>query len=597
MAPGPSLRKACEEVEEAAAARETPPCSCPYNFDDTVSMEPERKKARMDGGAVAVLALANNAKVVAPYPDWKRARDPQFLKVLHGELDLRKEGCKVEREEWTPGLVHELVRGYAGILLARPRGGSADPALLVQREEWEQVAAQLAGHPDCCKVPRGWKEVRAKFDKLRKRYLSEKLSPDAAAGSSRWPYLAAMAGVHQLTMERVGPACLDSSGLQPGGEASEPNGLDVPGVVVAGAAEPLLFVAPFLGTELLSGPVVARGGKEGAVPAVPPEDAFHDPPQAGSSTSYTAAAAGAGAGASAGAGACTAAAEGKAPECGGACFGSWWCPDARRRSLSLRGRIGRGRVYGAYCASFSPVAAEILGLANYDFVVVDLEYGPCDYAHTLPILHALASTGCPSVLRVPSKSATDVRRALDLGPSGIIFPGVETAEAAEALVETCRASGPRPLVRSSLYGMAAAGAGRDPPNDDVFVICEVSSVAANVADIAAVEGVDCVQLVPLSLQASLEGLFQDRGRARAQLHGLMRHAEDAVLGCTRKTPLYLAALATSELSSATLFSRNYHMVSGAVDISLLRDAAMADVANRFGRARNTTASSSLPIIS
>ncbi|KAG8390801.1 hypothetical protein BUALT_Bualt01G0121300 [Buddleja alternifolia] len=93
------------------------------------------------------------------------------------------------------------------------------------------------------------------------------------------------------------------------------------------------------------------------------------------------------------------------------------------RPQSLKSRLKNGEtLYGNFLLTFSPTIAEIVGLAGYDFVVVDMEHGHGGISAALSCLRALAATNTAAILRLPESSATWTKRALDIGPQGIMFP-------------------------------------------------------------------------------------------------------------------------------------------------------------------------------
>ncbi|KAJ0048961.1 hypothetical protein Pint_14836 [Pistacia integerrima] len=104
-------------------------------------------------------------------------------------------------------------------------------------------------------------------------------------------------------------------------------------------------------------------------------------------------------------------------------------------------------------------------------------------------------------------------------------------------------------------------------------MCQVESAdgVKKVEEIAAVDGVDCVQMGPLDLSASL-GYLWDPGHKKVR--EMMRVAERGVLGGGRA---YLAGFAMPHDGPQEMKSRGYHMVSGAVDVGLFRSAAVEDV--------------------
>ncbi|XP_042509820.1 2-keto-3-deoxy-L-rhamnonate aldolase [Macadamia integrifolia] len=259
---------------------------------------------------------------------------------------------------------------------------------------------------------------------------------------------------------------------------------------------------------------------------------------------------------------------------------------------TLKSRLADGdTLYGLFLLSFSPTMAEIAGLAGYDFVVVDMEHGPGGISDALPCLRALGATGTPAILRLPECSAMWAKKALDLGPQGIMFPMIDNPKLAKKAVSYCRfpPAGERgsahTVVRASKYGI-------DPGylsnyEEELLIMCQVESEEGveKIEDIAAVDGVDCIQMGPLDLSASL-GYLWDPGNRKVR--EVIRKAEKAVLE-SRKTKkgkeggdrggrgAYLGGFAMPHDSPDELRARGYHMVSGAVDVGMFRSAAVEDV--------------------
>ncbi|KAB1216394.1 2-keto-3-deoxy-L-rhamnonate aldolase [Morella rubra] len=252
---------------------------------------------------------------------------------------------------------------------------------------------------------------------------------------------------------------------------------------------------------------------------------------------------------------------------------------------TLKSRLRNGEtLYGLFLLSFSPTVAEIAGLAGYDFVVVDMEHGPGGICDALSCLRALAVTGTPAILRLPESCPTWAKKALDLGPQGIMFPMIEGPKAAKKAVSYCRfpPNGVRgsahTVVRASAYGIDEGYLGNY--EEELLIMCQVESEEAvkRVEEIAAVDGVDCIQMGPLDLSASMGYLWDP---ANKKVKEMMRVAEKAVLGVQAKADVkggaFLAGFAMPHDGPDDLRRRGYHMVSGAVDVGLFRSAAVEDV--------------------
>ncbi|KAL3499080.1 hypothetical protein ACH5RR_041812 [Cinchona calisaya] len=249
---------------------------------------------------------------------------------------------------------------------------------------------------------------------------------------------------------------------------------------------------------------------------------------------------------------------------------------------TLKSRLRNGEtLYGIFLLSFSPTLAEIVGLAGYDFAVVDMEHGHGGISDALPCLHALAATNTAAILRIPESSATWAKKALDLGPQGIMFPMIDGPKSARKAVSYCHfpPNGVRgsahTVVRASAYGIDEGYLSNY--EDELLIMCQVECEEGvkKIKEIAAVEGVDCIQMGPLDLSASF-GYLWDPGHKKVK--EVMRSAEKAVLESKpEEGGAYLAGFAMPHDPSVDLKSRGYQMVSGSVDVGLFRNAAVEDV--------------------
>ncbi|XP_040989364.1 2-keto-3-deoxy-L-rhamnonate aldolase-like [Juglans microcarpa x Juglans regia] len=253
---------------------------------------------------------------------------------------------------------------------------------------------------------------------------------------------------------------------------------------------------------------------------------------------------------------------------------------------SLKSRLHSGEtLYGLFLLSFSPTFAEIAGLAGYDFVVVDMEHGPGGVTDALSCIRALSATGTPAILRLPDSCPIWAKKALDIGPQGIMFPMIEGPKAAKKAVSYCRfppkgvRGSAHTVVRASSYGIDEGYLGNY--EDELLIMCQVESEEGvkRIEEIAAVDGVDCIQMGPLDLSASM-GYLWDPGNKKVK--DMMRTAEKAVLAVGPKPTggtggAYLSGFAMPFDGPDDLRKRGYHMVSGAVDVGLFRTAAVEDV--------------------
>ncbi|GJM99321.1 hypothetical protein PR202_ga16411 [Eleusine coracana subsp. coracana] len=261
---------------------------------------------------------------------------------------------------------------------------------------------------------------------------------------------------------------------------------------------------------------------------------------------------------------------------------------------SLKSRLAAGdTLYGLFLLSFSPTFAELAALAGYDYVVVDMEHGPGGIPEALACLRALDAAHTPAVLRLPEASPVWAKKALDLGPAGLMLPAVESPAAAAEAVSCCRypprgvRGAAHTVVRASNYGLDDSYLSRC--EDETLIMCQVETAAgiAEVEAIAAVDGVDVVQMGPLDLSASM-GYLWDPGNRKVR--ATLREAERKVLEVRKKkvagsdgNAAYLGGFAMPNDPAEQLKLRGYHMVAGAVDTALFRKAALDDI-KRFREA-------------
>lgn len=81
--------------------------------------------------------------------------------------------------------------------------------------------------------------------------------------------------------------------------------------------------------------------------------------------------------------------------------------------------------------------ALIAHTCGYDAITIDLEHSSMSEDTAAQISIAALNIGVTPLVRVPSHDAYYAGRILDAGAAGIVFPHVETADQAQALVQSC----------------------------------------------------------------------------------------------------------------------------------------------------------------
>lgn len=106
--------------------------------------------------------------------------------------------------------------------------------------------------------------------------------------------------------------------------------------------------------------------------------------------------------------------------------------------MSLKERVLRcEKLCGTHIALNHPVITEILGYTGFDFIWIDTEHTSIGYEDLLQHLNSVRLSGTPGIVRVSMADRNHVKRVLEMGPDGIIFPMINTVEEAEAAMRSC----------------------------------------------------------------------------------------------------------------------------------------------------------------
>jgi len=125
---------------------------------------------------------------------------------------------------------------------------------------------------------------------------------------------------------------------------------------------------------------------------------------------------------------------------------------------SLKQKLRSGKLLvGTHINLNDFVISEIVGNLGFDFLWIDTEHTAIDYQCLLGHLIASKASNTPAVVRIPWNNPVLAKRVLEMGPAGIVFPMVNTAEEADAAMQCCiyppngnRGFGPHRAIR---YGI------------------------------------------------------------------------------------------------------------------------------------------------
>lgn len=214
------------------------------------------------------------------------------------------------------------------------------------------------------------------------------------------------------------------------------------------------------------------------------------------------------------------------------------------------------KTIGGFLQTLSPVAAEIMSQCGFDWLIVDLEHAPGDFANLQAQLQAMNGSGVIPFARAPWNDEVAIKRILDTGVMGVLIPYVNTCEEAEAAVAACKY--PPRGVRGVAGSPRAAGyTGNAMPyltsaNAETIVIIAVETSAAveNLDEILRVQDLDGVFIGPMDLASSM-GHLGNPGHPDAQRQ--IAIIEEKVLASDK----FLGTVATTRDKANECFARGY----------------------------------------
>ena len=104
--------------------------------------------------------------------------------------------------------------------------------------------------------------------------------------------------------------------------------------------------------------------------------------------------------------------------------------------MTLKEKIKAGKkLIGMHMCLNDIAVARIMALGGYDYIWIDLEHSNLSLENLLSSILVIQATGTAAVVRVPMDDLTYTKKVLEMGPDGIIFPMIRTAEQANKLID------------------------------------------------------------------------------------------------------------------------------------------------------------------
>jgi 2-keto-3-deoxy-L-rhamnonate aldolase RhmA len=228
---------------------------------------------------------------------------------------------------------------------------------------------------------------------------------------------------------------------------------------------------------------------------------------------------------------------------------------------------------GAWVKLPTTAGVELLALAGFDFVIVDMEHAPLGIETVYELIGAALGRDLVPLVRVPDAGASVISRVLDSGAAGVLVPHVDDVGTAEQVIGAARfppqgTRGFGPTVRAGAWGGDVAGYRRSA--DQAFVVPQLESRQAieAAASIGALDGLGGLFVGPADLTVAT-GL----GSATAEFRSLLSAATSAA----KRNGVPIGTAVDADPAAVRELALIYDFVVIASDASLLRGAAAAVV--------------------
>lgn len=95
----------------------------------------------------------------------------------------------------------------------------------------------------------------------------------------------------------------------------------------------------------------------------------------------------------------------------------------------FKNKLASGKsVLGTWCEIPSPEFINVLAQSGLDFVIIDMEHGSMSFETASRMIMAAQVEGTAAFIRVAKNDESEILRALDIAPDGVIVPHINSVE-------------------------------------------------------------------------------------------------------------------------------------------------------------------------
>lgn len=241
---------------------------------------------------------------------------------------------------------------------------------------------------------------------------------------------------------------------------------------------------------------------------------------------------------------------------------------------SLKRALSKKRqTYGSWITLSHPLIPELLSIAGFDWLVVDMEHSSIGMNELLPLVISIEANNMVPLVRVGENNPNLIKRVMDTGAYGVIVPNVNSREEAVAAVNAVKYPpvGTRGvgLYRAQKFGCEFESYKRWLTEESVVIIqIEHIEAVRNIDDILKTPGIDAFLVGPYDLSGSLgkPGMFDDPEVVDA-LNIIMKAAERYSI------PAGFHSVSSDPKEARKRKEQGYKFLAFSIDTIFLGDAA------------------------
>ncbi|MGQ9770406.1 MAG: HpcH/HpaI aldolase family protein [Thermogutta sp.] len=182
------------------------------------------------------------------------------------------------------------------------------------------------------------------------------------------------------------------------------------------------------------------------------------------------------------------------------------------RKNTIKTAIQQGKiVWGTWVTIGEERVIWAIAEAGFDWITIDMEHTPLDWSQVDRLVGFALAAGITPLVRITVGDTAHIKRALDLGASGLVVPMVESVEQAREIISASRypPQGSRSAAAAHHHRRFQMTLAEylSAANDEIAIVLQIESPMGveQASEIAELPGCDALLIGPLDLACRLFG--------------------------------------------------------------------------------------------